>query len=934
MFSQQENPHTSVIVSPETPLLEVVKRLAGSHADCDAIVQSNGESLGYFNAKTLVKIVAEGRCLETTDVSEVMIPLPQVNLANTMTHFPGEWVQSLQQSFRKSYENQRKETLITTIAARLRESYNSEAQIDAAQAELESYRNATAQLQEKEILYQYIAEMAGEGIWILDHNDATSFVNPRMAEMLGCLREEMLGLSIFDFMDAAGYAVFTEALQQRRQGLKGQYELKLISKQGMDIWTQVAATSIIGFDGQYQGMLALITDISERKQMEENLAQLNQQLERRVEARTQEILEFQGELQEKEEFLRSIYEGAEAPIWVVDVLEDDSFCLGGLNPKFESLLGYKAAEVIGKHLTVVFGHEQGQEICTFLTRCLDKGIPIIYDEHRMFQGVSYWLSTTATPLKDSLGRIHRLIVYSINITTRKEFELLQQKHVQELSEWQVRYETAGEASGQILYEYDTQKMSPIWGANTAKILGYTSAEMPDSLSSWISLIHPDDRNLFYAQSKRHIFFEKKTSHLEYRFLHKQGDYIWLEDKNQLLSNPVGKHSRIIGFINDISDRKASEAALAESEAQYRRFVENINDLVFCMNSEGFTYLSPFFKGLTGYEPTDFLGRTPLEFTYPEDIPIIGKNIQTVLTQGISINMESRIYRKDGSLRWLDVHCVPICDDQDNIVGLHGTVYDISDRKEAELKMQVLYEKLSLKNEELAHAMQMKDEFLASMSHELRTPLNAILGNSEILLDELLGSINERQRKAVNSIERSGQHLLSLINDILDLAKIGSGQIELQLAPIPIQNLCDSCIGFIQPLAQKKQIQLEIHLSIPDLAMLQGDERRLRQVLINLLSNAIKFTPDGGNVTLDVQSNVELKIIQFSVKDTGVGIAPENLQKLFQAFVQVDSSLNRRHEGTGLGLAIVKKIVELHNGTVSVESTIGQGSCFTVSFPWS
>jgi signal transduction histidine kinase len=220
-----------------------------------------------------------------------------------------------------------------------------------------------------------------------------------------------------------------------------------------------------------------------------------------------------------------------------------------------------------------------------------------------------------------------------------------------------------------------------------------------------------------------------------------------------------------------------------------------------------------------------------------------------------------------------------------------------------------------------------------MSHELRTPLNAILGNSEILLGEIHGHLNDKQRKSLNSIERSGQHLLSLINDILDLSKIEAGQLELQYLPISVESLCSNSISFIQPQSQQKQIQLRTQIDPALPTRFQGDERRLRQVLINLLNNAVKFTPQGGLVSLTVQSNPAQQTLQFSVHDTGIGIAPEDLQKLFQSFVQIDSKLNRQYDGTGLGLTIVKRIVELHGGRVMVESAVGQGSCFTIELPW-
>ena len=243
------------------------------------------------------------------------------------------------------------------------------------------------------------------------------------------------------------------------------------------------------------------------------------------------------------------------------------------------------------------------------------------------------------------------------------------------------------------------------------------------------------------------------------------------------------------------------------------------------------------------------------------------------------------------------------------------------------------------NEELARATRLKDEFLANMSHELRTPLNAILGMSEALQEHVFGAINQEQKESLETIASSGTHLLELINDILDVAKIESGQVEIDCSQTEINELCQSSLPFVKQQALRKRIHLELKIA-PNLPELFVDERRIRQVLINLLSNAIKFTPERGRVSLVVSlqqnpakiTNEITSEIRFVVTDTGIGISPENLQKLFQPFVQIDGALNRHNSGTGLGLALVKSIAEMHNGTVSVTSEVGVGSCFTIALP--
>lgn len=240
--------------------------------------------------------------------------------------------------------------------------------------------------------------------------------------------------------------------------------------------------------------------------------------------------------------------------------------------------------------------------------------------------------------------------------------------------------------------------------------------------------------------------------------------------------------------------------------------------------------------------------------------------------------------------------------------------------------------LSAANAELARAARLKDEFLASMSHELRTPLNAVLGISEALQEEVYGALNENQRSSLHSIGESGRHLLSLINDILDLSKIEAGKLELDLLPIGLETVCQASLRIIKQNAHKKR--LTVHFSFDNsVSTIQADERRVKQILVNLLSNAVKFTPEGGEIGLDVVGDEETGQVLITVWDSGIGISEEGMARLFEPFVQLDSRLAREFGGTGLGLSLVQRMMDLHGGSVSVESEIGEGSRFTVAFPW-
>lgn len=259
------------------------------------------------------------------------------------------------------------------------------------------------------------------------------------------------------------------------------------------------------------------------------------------------------------------------------------------------------------------------------------------------------------------------------------------------------------------------------------------------------------------------------------------------------------------------------------------------------------------------------------------------------------------------------------------------------------------ERLKQANQDLERASRLKSEFLAAMSHELRTPLNSILGFSDLLSRQSGGTLTQRQLNHVQAIETSGQHLLQLINDILDLSKVEAGKVELDLQSVSLQNLCHECLKMIQPRVNKKRIALSLELDYR-LSQVVLDERRVRQMLINLLSNAVKFTPEQGQIKLKVRLGYGSELLQevvrpddspanpstpylcLEVSDSGIGIPTDRQHLLFLPFQQIDSSLSRKHEGTGLGLALTKRLAELHGGTISLTSQEGQGSTFRIWLP--
>jgi PAS domain S-box-containing protein len=325
-------------------------------------------------------------------------------------------------------------------------------------------------------------------------------------------------------------------------------------------------------------------------------------------------------------------------------------------------------------------------------------------------------------------------------------------------------------------------------------------------------------------------------------------------------------------------------------------------------------------------------------------------INLVLGQAKIINYELTARTLGGRAIPVSCNASTFCDRERRLLGVFVAARDVTEAKSLERLLQQ-------KNAELVESSRIKSEFLANMSHELRTPLNAIIGFSEVLKDGLLGEITEEQRGFVGDIFDSGQHLLSLISDILDLSKVESGKMMLDLEEVKVSSLFVNCLSIIGEKATSRRIALQMY-PMDDLGRVQVDVRKVKQILYNLLSNAVKFTSEGGNVALRVcrvrrdvvgklsgpwqgrslvvdavvDDRVE-EFLEISVSDSGIGISRDGLEQLFEPFSQIDSGLARKYVGTGLGLVMVRLLSELHGGGVAVTSATGEGSCFTVWLPF-
>ena len=425
--------------------------------------------------------------------------------------------------------------------------------------------------------------------------------------------------------------------------------------------------------------------------------------------------------------------------------------------------------------------------------------------------------------------------------------------------------------------------------------------------------------------------------------HRDGHIIPIEVVTKFLRDPQTGALTILGVSRDITARKQAEVALKQSEARYRVIFEGANEGIIAVRHEdrSFLYINPAMSALFGYTHDEFLQLTVTHLHPSETLPYVLAEFESLVRGEKTLVANIPCIRKDGSVFYADVKAaLARLDNQEVLVSFFSDVTErlqaedalIAERNSLAHRVEERTADLSQVNAELSRAVRAKDEFLANMSHELRTPLNAILGLSESLLEEFRGPLNERQQESLHTIEISGHHLLALINDILDLAKVESGRMEVQMDPVVITEMCVSSLLFVKEQALKKHLHLEYRVDDQQ-ATMYADAKRLKQMLVNLLSNAVKFTEAGGQVSLEVQTDAEAGVVRFAVEDTGIGMNPEGMGRLFQSFVQLDSRLSRQHEGTGLGLALVRRLAELHGGSVTVESELGQGSRFTIALPY-
>jgi len=869
------------------------------------------------------------------------------------------------------------------------------------------------ELRRSEQLYRTMAKHFPNGsIFLFDHNLRYLVADGQSlgSSGSGYSRTVLEGKTIWEALSHQECAVVEPLYREALTGIEKSLEMSYRNRIHL-----LQTRAVRNEAGDIIAGMVVVQDITERKQVEESL-------------------------REREAFLRSIYEGIEAAVFIVDVLDNGEFRYVSINPTHERMSGLRCSELTGKTPAEALTPDLAEIVSERYQVCVAAGERITYEECLPIKGKETWWITNLTPLRESNGRIYQLIGTSFNISDRKQVEKTLQLQAAAMSaasdgiailnqagdyvylnqahahifgydspaqllgqNWQMLYEVAeyqrlleecvplllqqgycrteaqglrrdgstfphdvsvtllpggericivrdsrerkqaeialresqhfvqriAEASPNLLYIFDlTEQRNVYTNRELATFLGYTMEQIQAMGENVLpTLIHPEDlaRLSPYLQQLTHAV-DGEIFEIEYRVRDAQGKWhTLLARETPFARDTDGNVTQLLGTATDITERKQIEAALKESERRYELATRAAKVGVWEWNLDtNDCYIDPIIKATLGYEETEFTNHFNQWITaiHPDDQSIFLTATQAHLAGETSeYRIEHRMIHKDGSIRWIVVRGQAIRDAQGNRIRMVGTHTDITPRKFAEIALQEAKEAADAAN-------QAKSIFLANMSHELRSPLNAILGFAQLM------SYSDRlppdYQNNLRIIHHSGEHLLTLINQVLDLSKIEAGRITLNPTAFNLNHLLREVEEMFHLKATEKGIELQFQCGAEVPPSIKTDEIKLRQVLINLISNAVKFT-SAGMITVQItrQQVTEDNCItlQFEIKDTGCGIAADELETIFEPFVQSQSGIQSQN-GTGLGLAITRKFIQLMDGEITVKSQLRQGTTFT------
>ncbi len=525
-----------------------------------------------------------------------------------------------------------------------------------------------------------------------------------------------------------------------------------------------------------------------------------------------------------------------------------------------------------------------------------------------------YLDFSLKPVLDETGKVLFLLPEGHVITDRKLAE-------EKLADERWRLSSIIEGANVGTWEWNVKTGKTVFNDIWADIVGYTLEELqPTTIQTWEDLAHPRDLEQSTALLQKHFSGELPYYDMECRMKHKDGHWVWIHDRGRLMTrDSKGAPLLMFGTHQDVTSRKLAEEHLQQALLEQSAILENASVGITLVQDRVLRKTNKKMAEMFGHDIEEMQNQTTrLLFLSQEEYEAFGQEAYPVVDRGGIYTSECLMRRKDGERFWVRLVGTAI----DPLALEAGYIWVYEDISEAKLREQEL-EKARTAAEE---ASRMKSEFLANMSHEIRTPMNGVIGMTSLLTETRLTA---EQKHFVKSIKLSGELLLELINDILDFSKIEAGRLELENLNFDLLQLLDDFLDSMAMRASEKGLEL-LSFATPDTPpLLRGDAPRVRQILTNLVGNAIKFTSKGQIVVrieaLEVYTDQCL--LQISVEDTGIGIAQDKLDLLFDKFSQVDASTTRKYGGTGLGLAISKQLAELMGGAIGVRSLAGQGSIF-------
>jgi len=786
-------------------------------------------------------------------------------------------------------------------------------------------KQAEAELQESETRFRQMADTAPTLIWMSGIDKLCNYFNQPWLSFTGRTLEQEMGNGWTEGIHPDDFqcclTTYTTAFDAR-QSFEMEYRLR--RHDGEYRWILDSGVPRFTLDGEFLGFIGSCFDIHDRKQIEEML-------------------------QQREAELRLVTNAVPVLISFVDADQRYRFN----NRGYEEWFGRPTLENYGKHLRDVLGDTAYEEIRPYVELVLT-GQQVNFEGWLPYKhGGGRYVDVTYVPRFSNHGAVEGFVALVNDISDRKQSEI-------DLRRSEQRYRTLAEATSQIIW--DTQDTE---GQFTTKQPGWSwfTGQTFDEYKGWgwLDAVHPDDQ----ATTKEvwsSALANQIPCEMEHRLRRHDGVYRYMNMRAVPVFEEDGTIREWIGVHTDASDRKQAETNLRQSEERYRCLAESIPQLVWTSTAAGMLLdVNQRWSMYTGLTLEQAKAGGWEAVVHPDDVPILSQNWLLAQQSGTDYHAEGRMLGADGVYRWHLHQAVPLKDEAGQIIKWFGTATDIEEQKQLEQQRDRVLQQEQAARAEAEKANRIKDEFLAVLSHELRSPLNPILGWSRLLQTGKLNATKSQQ--ALATIERNAQLQAELIEDLLDVSRILQGKLSLAVSPVNLTATIQAAIDTVRLAADAKAIQIETQLD-STVGMVLGDSTRLQQVVWNLLSNGVKFTPTGGRVKVQLQ-HVELWGIaasrssqvvdgssqsldsvvassphpvactyaQITVSDTGKGIAPDFLPHVFDYFRQEDGATTRKFGGLGLGLAIVRHLVELHGGTIRVDSP-GEnlGATFTVQLP--